>query len=112
MGTGLLVGRPDKEHLTQAGLWLLKMIQKRGTWLPVNLRIGLLMEIITEYSAHIKCYTNNISSRLTIFNGYIIFWEKVFFSQNGTGKLFKSHVVSTTDAGRGRKPEEAGLPQV
>lgn len=89
----------------------LKVVQERGKWFPVNLRTGLLMEIITEYSANIKHYASSISSRLTIFNGYIIFWEKVFFSQNGTGKLFKSHVVSRTETGSGRRPE-AGLPLV
>ena len=50
-----------------------------------------------ESSANIKCYTNHIASRLTIFNGYIIFWKKFSSLQMVQGKLFKSHVVHMTD---------------
>lgn len=45
-----------------------------------------------EYSADIKCHPNNLTSRLTIFNGCIVFWEKVLFSQTAQGKLL-SHVL-------------------
>lgn len=51
------------------------------------------MEIITEYSANIKRYTSCISSRLTIFNGYIIFWKK-FSSLKMVQGSFSSHMSS------------------
>lgn len=51
-----------------------------------------------ESSANIKCYTNHVASRLTIFNGYIIFWKKFSSLKMVQGKLLKSHVVHMTDA--------------